>query len=102
MARLRAYTLVRVPAETYRFTEQSFGNLARAGIAPFDVSVALESRPRIRRHIGGALQMVGRDRNGRWLAVALIEHADDEYEVHGARYLEPDEIEAIERYAGEE
>jgi hypothetical protein len=46
--------------------------------------------------------MLGRDRHGRWLAGALIEQADDEYEVVGARYLEPAEVEAIERYVGEE
>jgi hypothetical protein len=40
------------------------------------VSVALESRPRARRHIGSVLQVVG------------------------ARYLEPDEVEAIDRYVG--
>ncbi|MGH8824960.1 MAG: hypothetical protein ACRDVN_10835 [Jiangellaceae bacterium] len=91
-----------MPAETYLFTEQSAAILKRAGIAPFDVSVALESRPRVRRHIGGALKMLGRGRHGRWLTVALIEQADDEYEVVGARYLEPDEVEAIERYVGEE
>jgi hypothetical protein len=89
-----------VPAETYLFTEQSAANLERAGIAPFDVLTALGSRPRVRRHIGSALQILGRDRHGVWLAVALIERADDEYEVYGARYLEPDEVEAIERYVG--
>ncbi|MFD0522495.1 hypothetical protein [Paractinoplanes durhamensis] len=53
----------------------------------------------MRRHIGAVLNVAGRDRQGRWLAVALIELdplRDDQYTVVGARYLDEAEIAAIE------
>jgi hypothetical protein len=55
----------------------------------------------VRRHIGAALQIAGRDRDGTWLAVALVEEDDDEYTVTSARYLDADEIAAIRRMRGE-
>lgn len=96
------HTLVGVPHDKFLFTALSAERLMLAGIAQIDVSVALESRPRVRRHIGSSLQAFGRDRDGEWLAVALVEENDDEYVVTGARYLEPDEVAAIERYIGED
>ncbi|WP_232323638.1 hypothetical protein [Catenuloplanes japonicus] len=59
-----------------------------------------QSRPVVRRHIGAVLSVAGRDRQGRWLAVALIELSpdrDDQYLVVGARYLDETEVASITR-----
>ena len=64
------------------------------------VFVLRQSRAVVRRHIGAVLTVAGRDRQGRWLAVAMIEldpHRDDQYTVAGARYLDDAEIASIER-----
>jgi len=55
----------------------------------------------VRRHIGAFLQVAGQDRDGTWLAVALIEDDDDQYTVTSARQLDEDEIRAIARMRGE-
>jgi uncharacterized protein YbjT (DUF2867 family) len=89
-----------VPRERYDFTDRSIESLEWAGVAPVDVLAACESRPRVRRFIGSSLQLIGRDRAGEWLAVALVETQDDVYEVTGARYLEPDEVASVEKLMG--
>ena len=58
-------------------------------------------RFRVRRHIGASLQIAGQDRDGSWLAVALVEGEDDEYTVTGARYLDDDEIATMARMRGD-
>ncbi|WP_232344845.1 hypothetical protein [Actinoplanes awajinensis] len=87
--------------ENYEFTDATYTALGVAGVAWQDaVFVLRQSRPVVRRHIGAVLNIAGRDRQGRWLAVALIEldpQHDDQYTVAGARYLDDAEIAAIER-----
>lgn len=87
--------------ENYEFNDDCYTALGAAGVAWQDaVFVLRESRPVVRRHIGAVLNVAGRDRQGRWLAVALIEldpQRDDQYTVVGARYLDEAEIASIER-----
>ena len=87
--------------ENYTFTEQTYDNLAKAEVSPLAVTDVLYGGPVLRRHIGASLQFAGRDRDGAWLAVALIEDDDDQYTVTGARYLDHDEIAAISRMRGQ-
>ena len=61
------------------------------------VTDVLYSGRTVRRHIGASMQIAGRDRMGVWLAVALVEGADDQYIVTGARLLDEHEIAAIGR-----
>lgn len=90
-----------MPDETYGFTERTYERLAQAGVAPLSVLDVLYGRPTVRRHIGSFLQVAGRDRDGKWLAVALMEGPDDdEYVVTSARYLDDDEITVIARLLG--
>jgi hypothetical protein len=89
-----------VPEDLYIFTEDSYERLADAGVNPLSVTDVLYSNQLVRRHIGAALQVAGTDRHGTWLAVALIEHADDEYTVVAARRLEEAEIKAIAHMRG--
>lgn len=91
----------RVVEENYEFDDDSYTALGAAGVAWQDaVFVLRQSRPLVRRHIGAVLNVAGRDRQGRWLAVALIEldpRRDDRYTVAGARYLDDAEVVSIER-----
>jgi len=91
-----------VPDEVYVFTEQTYDNLAKAGVSPLAVTDVLYAGRVVRRHIGASLQIAGRDRDGGWLAVALVEDDDDRYTVTGARYLDDDEVAAITRMRGEQ
>ncbi|HEX5541873.1 MAG TPA: hypothetical protein VFX60_09965 [Micromonospora sp.] len=84
-----------MPEESYAFTERAYLNLAKAEVRPLAVTDVLYGRPAVRRHIGAVLQIAGQDRDGTWLAVALIEGNDDEYAVVSARYLDDDEITTI-------
>lgn len=84
-----------MPEELYAFTDETYDNLAKAGVSPLQVLDVLYSGRRVRRHIGAFLQIAGTDRDGIWLAVALIEHDDDNYTVTSARYLAQEEIAAI-------
>jgi hypothetical protein len=90
-----------VVEENYEFNDDSYTALGAAGVPWQDaVFVLRQSRPVVRRHIGAVLNVAGRDRQGRWLAVALIElgpQRDDQYTVAGARYLEDAEVASIER-----
>ncbi|SNY64853.1 hypothetical protein [Paractinoplanes atraurantiacus] len=87
--------------EDYQFDDDSYTALGAAGVAWQDAVFLLrQSRPVVRRHLGAVLNIAGRDRQGRWLAVALIEVAPqraDQYTVAGARYLDDVEVAAIER-----
>lgn len=84
-----------MPNETYDFSRSS-GRLLLAGVSPLSVLEVLHGGQVVRRHIGSSLQVFGRDRSGVWLAVALVEIEDDEYEVFGARYMDSDEIVNVE------
>jgi hypothetical protein len=90
-----------VPEEFYVFADATYERLAAAGITPLAVLNVLYGKATVRRHIGAVLQVAGRDRDGRWLVVALIEDRDDHYTVTGARRLDADEIEAILKMRGE-
>ncbi len=87
--------------ENYEFSDDSYTALGAAGVAWQDaVFVLRQSWPVVRRHIGVVLNVAGRDRQGRWLAVALIEidpERDDQYTVAGARYLDESEVASIMR-----
>lgn len=88
--------------ENYEFNDESYTALGAAGVAWQDaVFVLRQSRPVVRRHIGAVLNVAGRDRQARWLAVALIEldpqRDDERYTVVGARYLDDAEVASIER-----
>jgi len=87
--------------EDYEFNDDSYTALGAAGVAWQDaVFVLRHSRPVVRRHIGAVLNVAGMDRQGRWLAVALIEldpDRDDQYTVAGARYLDDAEVASIMR-----
>jgi hypothetical protein len=91
-----------VPDETYMFTDETYLALAKARVSPLAVTDVLYGDWRVRRHIGASLQIAGQDRDGGWLAVALVETDDDQYIVTGARYLDEDEIAAISRMRGEQ
>jgi hypothetical protein len=90
-----------MPDEVYAFTERTYASLAKAHVSPLSVLDVLYGPVRVRRHIGASLQVAGRDRGGTWLVVALVEGVDDEYTVTGARYLDDDEVEAVERMRGD-
>lgn len=84
--------------EVYRFDDASYTTLGAAGVAWQDVIHVLnDARPRVRQHIGAVLRVAAAGRDGRWLAVALIEEDDDHYLVVGARHLDPDEAEATRK-----
>ncbi|NEE03833.1 hypothetical protein [Phytoactinopolyspora halotolerans] len=84
--------------DSYLFVEKTYENLATSGIPPLAVTDVLYSTPTVRRHFGSSLQVAGQDRDGAWLAVALVEDDDDDtYTVTGARHLDDDEIDAITR-----
>lgn len=87
--------------ETYEFDDQSYAALVAAGVAWQDVIFALhDSRPKVRRHIGAVLNIAARDRQGHWLAVALIERDDNDYLIVGARYLDSDEVASVTKMLG--
>jgi hypothetical protein len=90
-----------MPEEVYGFTERSYVNLAKAHVPPLSVLDVLYASWRVRRHIGASLQIAGQDRDGTWLVVALVEDADDEYTVTGARYLDEDEIAILQEMRGD-
>jgi hypothetical protein len=89
-----------MPEEVYGFAERTYTRLAEAGVAPLSVLDVLYAGRTVRRHIGSSLQIAGRDRAGVWLAVALIEGADEEYVVTSARYLDDEEIAVVARLLG--
>jgi hypothetical protein len=62
----------------------------------------LYGRQLVRRHIGAFLPVAGRDREGAWLVLSLIEGADDDCVVTSARYLDEEEVAVVERRKGEQ
>jgi hypothetical protein len=82
--------------DAYRFDEHSYDALAKAGIAA-DRAVRVTKLPAaMPPHRKRAAS--GRPRpDGRWIGVALIEEADDEYLVVSARELSPSEAAAVAR-----
>ena len=87
--------------QNYEFDDDSYTALGAAGVPwPEAVFVLRQGHPLVRRHVGPILTVAGRDRQGRWLAVALTElnpMHDEQYTVAGARYLDAAETAAIVR-----
>jgi hypothetical protein len=83
--------------DSYRFDEHSYDALAQAGVAWQTVLYVLRTSPRLRHHIGAVLRIAAQAADGRWIGVALIEEADDEYLVVSARELSPSEVAAVLR-----
>jgi hypothetical protein len=81
--------------DVYRFDERSHDSLVRAGVPWTSVLQVLRARPQVRHHIGSVLRIAAHADDGRWLAVALIEEADDEYLAVSARELDEAEIAAV-------
>ena len=85
-------------ADPYRFSYASYDALDRAGVGwQATLHVLTAARPRIVRHVGAVLHVVGAAPDGRLLAVALIEEIDDEYVVAGARWLDEDEAQPLRK-----
>jgi hypothetical protein len=84
--------------DPYRFDYTSYEALGRAGVSwQAALHVLTVARPRLVRHIGAVLHVVGEVEDGRLLAVALIEESDDEYVVVGARWLDEDEAQPLRK-----
>jgi hypothetical protein len=83
--------------ESFRFDDSSYDALGKAGVTWQTVQEALRTHPRVRHHIGAVLRVAARVRDGRWIVVALIEEADDEYLVVSARELDDTEVAAVSR-----
>jgi len=81
--------------DVYRFDERSYEALAANGIDWQTVLQVLRARPRVRQHIGAVLRVAAQAKDGRWIAVALIEEGDDEYLVVSARELDSEEVVAV-------
>lgn len=87
-----------MPEEIYEFSDATYERLDAAGVSALQVLAVLHGGGAVvRRHIGSALQIAGRDRAGVWLAVGLVETSDDRYTVTGARRLDDDENAVIAR-----
>lgn len=94
---MRLYTFP-MSVDPYRFSYTSYEALDRAGVGwQAALHVLTASRPRIVRHIGAVMHVVGAVPDGRLLAVALIEETDDEYVVVGARWLDEDEAQPLRK-----
>jgi hypothetical protein len=89
-------TLRRMEAH-YRFDENSYSALGRAGIGWQVAQQILGAARKVRRHIGAVLHIAARAEDGRWIVVALIEETDDAYLVVSARELEADEARTVAR-----
>lgn len=83
--------------ERYRFDEDAYAALGRAGIGWQVAQEVLGADRTVRRHVGAVLHVAARTADGRWVGVALIEEADDAYLVVGARELDEDEARTIAR-----
>jgi hypothetical protein len=84
-----------------RVRRSNYTAFAAAGIAWQDVIYTLyDSRPKVRRHIRAVLNVAATDRQGHWLAVALIERDDNDYLVVGARSLDSDEVATVTKMLG--
>ncbi|KAB1943178.1 hypothetical protein F8271_10440 [Micromonospora sp. ALFpr18c] len=81
-----------------RFGYESYEALDRAGVRWQEALHVLNvARPRLVRHVGAVLHVVGAVPDGRLLAVSLIEETDDAYVVVGARWLDEDEAEPVRK-----
>ena len=83
--------------ERYRFDEDSYAALGRAGIGWQVAQQVLGADRQVRRHIGAVLHIAARATDGRWIVVALIEETDDAYLVVNARELDADEARTFAR-----
>lgn len=85
----------------YQFNDETWDVLAVREVDWQEAMYVLrESRPRIRRFVGGStLQIIAADRADNWMIVTLVEHQDrDEiYNVIDARYLTDGETEIVKR-----
>lgn len=82
----------------YEWDDDSLANLQAAGVDWRDaLHVLYHARPRVRSHLGAVLRLVAPARDGRYLAVALIEVGDDRYRVVSARWLDEDEQQAVRK-----
>ena len=77
--------------ETYRFDERSYDALDAAGVGWQAALQVLRAPRRVRQHIGSVLRVAAVTREGRWVAVVLIEEDPDQYLVIAARELDGDE-----------
>lgn len=79
--------------EEYRWDDDSYLALAANKVAWQEADYVLHhARPKIRKHAGPVLQIIGRGRDAQLLAITLIEEGDDQYLVVTARHLTGDEI----------
>jgi hypothetical protein len=83
--------------EGIRFGDASYSALGKAGISWQVVQEVLRTHPQVRQHIRAVLRVAAPVRDGRWIVVALIEEADDEYLVVSARELGDTEVAAIQK-----
>jgi hypothetical protein len=87
-----------VPLDQYRFDEESFDALDRAGIAWSEIHSALYGEhPQIRRNVGSdGLQIVARTIQGRWLVIGLTEASEDVWLLADIRGVSSDEAAALD------
>jgi hypothetical protein len=60
-------------------------------------AVCASNLPTTSPPLGSVLRVAAQAADGRWIGVALIEEADDEYLVVSARELSPSEVAAVTR-----
>lgn len=83
--------------EGYRFDDASYRALNAAGITWQEALYVLHTPPRVRSHIGAVLRVARQTAEGRWIAVALIEEADDDYLIVGGHELDAAETAAAKK-----
>jgi hypothetical protein len=84
----------------WRFDDSTLDRLTAAAVDPMAViHVLTAGPPRVRRHIGSMLQVAAQVGGRRWLSVSLVEEADDQYVVTGARWLDDVESAAMTKLA---
>jgi hypothetical protein len=81
----------------YRFNDESYAAIGRAGVSWQSVVDVLNAHPQVRHPINGVLRVAAPDRFNKWYVVILAEDAeeDDVFDVMSARALDPREIEAL-------
>jgi hypothetical protein len=90
-----------VPEESFEFTEATYAKLAANGVSVRSALAVLYGTRRIRRHIGSALHIAGQDQDHVWIVLSLIECDDDQYRVTNGRYLDDEEIAAVQEMRGQ-
>lgn len=74
--------------EEYSWNDDSLQAIAANKVGWQDVIYVLRhAHPKIRKHVGANLWIIGRARDAQLIAVRLIEESDDQYLVVNARYL---------------